>query len=88
MEHANNTNEINIGSMGDSQLTDLSRKMLLSLDINEMKKIKQEFASRGRNPRDAELETIAQTWSEHCKHTIMNSPIDDIPEGLFKAFQK
>ena len=41
MEHSNNTNEINIGSMGDSQLTDLSRKMLLSLDINEMKKIKQ-----------------------------------------------
>ena len=45
MEHANNTNEINIGSMGDSQLTDLSRKMLLSLDINEMKKIKMEIKS-------------------------------------------
>ena len=23
-----------------------------------------------RNPTDIELESIAQTWSEHCKHTI------------------
>jgi hypothetical protein len=29
-----------------------------------------------RNPTDIEIETIAQTWSEHCKHkTCWNSKI-------------
>ncbi len=34
---------------------------------------------------DIELETLAQTWSEHCKHNIFSSPIDEIEEGLYKA---
>ena len=40
-----------------------------------------------RNPTDIELESIAQTWSEHCKHTIFAAEIDDdIPEGMFKRY--
>ena len=82
MEQANNTAEINLGSMGEAQLLDISRKMLLSLDLNEMKKIKEEFIAIGRSPTDAELETIAQTWSEHCKHKVFNCTIDfDGPSG-------
>jgi len=30
----------------------------------------------GPNPTDAELEMIAQTWSEHCKHKIFNAEIE------------
>ena len=34
-----------------------------------------------------ELESLAQTWSEHCKHTIFASPMDDdVPDGLYKTY--
>lgn len=60
----------------------------LALDLPSMKAIQAHFKKLGRNPTDVELESLAQTWSEHCKHTIMNSPIDDIPEGLFRRYIK
>lgn len=41
-----------------------------------------------REPTDVELETLAQTWSEHCKHTIFASPIDEIQSGLYKHYIK
>ena len=34
------------------------------------------FAKLDRDPTDAELETIAQTWSEHCSHKTLKGPID------------
>ncbi len=47
----------------------------LSLNLEEMKKIQQFFASVGRNPTDVELETLAQTWSEHCVHKTFSGKI-------------
>src|SRR5580765_7340408 len=32
-------------------------------------------AGLGPSPTDAEIECIAQTWSEHCKHKIFNASI-------------
>ncbi len=57
-------------------------------DLTYMKAVQNYFKSRDRNPTDVELESIAQTWSEHCKHTIFADPIDDIADGLFKHFIK
>src|SRR3989344_6007687 len=84
---------INLQKLGDIEILDLSRKMILSLDLNEMNAIKSHFAGLGRNPTDAELETIAQTWSEHCKHKVFNCTIDfesptekETIQGLFKTY--
>ncbi len=52
----------------DKQLLELSQKGQLYLNLNEMKAIQAHFKKQGRNPSDVELETIAQTWSEHCNH--------------------
>ena len=52
----------------DRDLAKLSREMGLSLSSEEMKTIKRYFENEGRKPTDVELETIAQTWSEHCRH--------------------
>ena len=42
---------------------------------------------KGRKPTDVELESLAQTWSEHCKHTIFASAMDDdVPDGLYKTY--
>lgn len=52
----------------DGDLVELSQKMGLSLSKLEMETIREYFRKKGRMPTDVELETIAQTWSEHCKH--------------------
>ena len=61
--------------LGDEELADLSRRRLLSLDVTEMRAIQAHFASQGRDPTDAELETLAQTWSEHCAHKTFKARI-------------
>lgn len=64
------------------------RRGPLALDLTFMKAIQAYFKKIGRNPTDIELESIAQTWSEHCKHTIFADPIDEIKDGLFKTYIK
>ncbi len=78
---------IKIGKLGIKN-PDGSRRGPLALNLTYMKKIQKYFQKLGRNPTDIELETIAQTWSEHCKHTIFANPIDEIKEGLFKTYIK
>src|SRR5205823_687560 len=53
---------------GDRNLLEISKKGQLYLNLDEMKAIQNHFNKQGRNPTDIELETIAQTWSEHCRH--------------------
>ena len=65
-----------------------TRRGPLALDLTYMKTIQIYFMQESRNPTDVELESIAQTWSEHCKHTIFVDPIDDIKDGLFRTFIK
>ena len=59
----------------DKKLLEISAKGQLFLNINEMKAIKAHFKKLGRNPTDCELETIAQTWSEHCNHKTFRGDI-------------
>jgi phosphoribosylformylglycinamidine synthase len=49
----------------------LSREGQLYLSLVEMKTIQEQFRQRDRDPTDIELETIAQTWSEHCSHKTL-----------------
>jgi len=39
-----------------------------SISPDEVKAVATYYRGLGRNPTDAELETLAQTWSEHCVH--------------------
>jgi phosphoribosylformylglycinamidine synthase len=61
---------------GDDALLRLSREGQLSLSLAEMKAIQAHFRELGRDPTDVELETLAQTWSEHCSHKTLKGPID------------
>ncbi|MBI4033160.1 MAG: phosphoribosylformylglycinamidine synthase [Candidatus Blackburnbacteria bacterium] len=60
----------------------------LALDLTYMRAIQAYFRKKKRNPTDVELESIAQTWSEHCKHTIFADPIDDLANGLYRTYIK
>lgn len=64
------------------------RRGPLALDLSSMKVIQEYFAKLKRDPTDIELESLAQTWSEHCKHTIFANSIDDIKDGLYKTYIK
>ncbi|HEY4513084.1 MAG TPA: phosphoribosylformylglycinamidine synthase subunit PurL [Candidatus Paceibacterota bacterium] len=76
-----------IGTMGIAD-EDGKRRGPLALDLASMKTIQAHFMELKREPTDIEIEALAQTWSEHCKHTIFANPIDDIKEGLYKTYIK
>ena len=59
----------------DRQLMKLSSDGQLFLNLDEMKAIRKYFKRIKRNPTDCELETIAQTWSEHCYHKTFRGNI-------------
>lgn len=67
---------IDILHAADHQLEEISRKGQLFLSLDEMRTIKKHFKRLGRNPTDCELETLAQTWSEHCKHKTFRGRIE------------
>jgi phosphoribosylformylglycinamidine synthase subunit PurSL len=72
--------------VSDGELEALSKTRLLSLDLAEMKAIQAYFRDPKTQalrrevglppePTDADLEILAQTWSEHCKHKEFNALI-------------
>jgi phosphoribosylformylglycinamidine synthase len=67
--------EIPLLGKSDSELLETSRKFMLALNLGEMKKVRDHFLKLGRNPTDVELETLAQTWSEHCVHKTFSGLI-------------
>lgn len=74
-------------ALSDADLEQLSKKRLWALSLPEMKAIQSYYADakirearqqRGLSPdpTDVEMEILAQTWSEHCKHKIFNALVD------------
>jgi phosphoribosylformylglycinamidine synthase len=82
----------------DQALLKLSKDMLLALDLREMQAIQQYFADPATQekrrlnglpklPTDCEIEILAQTWSEHCKHKEFSAEIHfrDLDTGQEKT---
>jgi phosphoribosylformylglycinamidine synthase subunit PurSL len=73
-------------NLSDAGLLQLSDSRMLALSLDEMRAIQRYYQNPARSierrrlglsewPTDVELETLAQTWSEHCKHKIFNAHI-------------
>ncbi|TWT43600.1 Phosphoribosylformylglycinamidine synthase 2 [Thalassoglobus neptunius] len=62
---------VSIRDMDDEQLKTLSQTGQLYLSLTEMQTIRDYFRELERDPTDIELESIAQTWSEHCSHKTL-----------------
>tara|TARA_B100000700_G_scaffold248163_1_gene277894 strand:+ start:1769 stop:4822 length:3054 start_codon:yes stop_codon:yes gene_type:complete len=90
----------------DERLIEISETGLLALNLNEMKAIQAHYRDEAirearkalglpaEAPTDAELECLAQTWSEHCSHKIFAAKIhhvdtdtgeDSTIDSLFKT---
>ena len=83
--------EINVLEADDKELLQISGELGIGLNLREMKSIQRHFSEMGRNPTDVELQSIGQTWSEHCFHKTFKGEIVT-PEGkpivtnLFKEY--
>ena len=66
---------VSLRSLGLDQLIAIGQDRALALDPEELTVIQAHFASLGRDPTDVELETLAQTWSEHCAHKTFRARI-------------
>ncbi len=66
---------VSIRSLDEAGLERLSRDGHLFLSRDEMQAIQSHFQAAGRDPTDLELETLAQTWSEHCVHKTLKSAV-------------
>ncbi|MEM0240563.1 MAG: phosphoribosylformylglycinamidine synthase subunit PurL [Candidatus Nezhaarchaeales archaeon] len=68
----------------------ISSDMGIGLSLEEMRAVKTYFKSEGRNPTDVELQTIGQTWSEHCFHKtfkgIVKTSDGRIIDNMFKTY--
>ncbi len=79
--------DVPILTLNDDELVRVSKEGQLALNIDEMRTVRDHFAALGRNPTDCELETIAQTWSEHCSHKTLKGRIEfegEIIDNLLK----
>src|SRR3954465_7076232 len=59
----------------EEELLHISQAGILSLDLDEMRAIQVYFRQEEREPTDGELETLAQTWSEHCSHKTFKAKV-------------
>jgi len=68
--------EIKLAGLSDAELLELSTKRDWHFDLAEIKAIRDHFAKLGRDPTLTEMETLAQTWSEHCVHKTFNAAFE------------
>ena len=90
--------------ISDEALMDISRQGMLALNLEEMQEIQSYYrrddvveerkkVGLAAMPTDVELEALAQTWSEHCKHKIFSARIEyeddqgnqEVINSLFKS---
>jgi phosphoribosylformylglycinamidine synthase II len=99
---------IALGGLADEQLLQLSKDNVYALNLPEMQAIRDYFGQGSvreqrlslglpADPTDCEMEILAQTWSEHCKHKEFSAVIkyknhetgaEEEIDGLFKTFIK
>ena len=78
--------EIDVINASEEDLMRISDEMGLALNLNEMRKIKDYFAKKGRNPTDIELQSIAQAWSEHCCYKSSKCYLREYLFGIEKDY--
>jgi phosphoribosylformylglycinamidine synthase len=67
--------EVALAKANDQQLTEISNELALGLSLQEMQTVQAYFKTEDRNPTDLEMQTISQTWSEHCYHKTFKGKI-------------
>ncbi len=77
--------EVPVRSFADHALAEVNTLHRLALNLDEMHAIRKYFEAESREPTDIEIETIAQTWSEHCKHKTLAGQVRYREKGSAEA---
>jgi phosphoribosylformylglycinamidine synthase len=80
--------EVDLHDATNKQLLEVSRELDIGLNLEEMNLAKHYFAKKRRNPTDVELQTIGQTWSEHCFHKTFKGKIRFDGKEIDSLFKK
>jgi len=81
--------EIDVLEASDEELEEISKELGIGQNLQEMNAVKAYFKTKGRNPTDVELQTVSQTWSEHCFHKVFKGRIrykGKNIDSLFKTY--
>jgi len=81
--------EICLTDADDDTLLAISNEIDIGLNLQEIKHCQEYFAGESRNPTDVELQTIGQTWSEHCYHKTFKGDIvtnEGVIHGLLRSY--
>lgn len=68
-------NKIRLIGATHEELLKISQETHIGLNIEEMNALRKYFKQKGRNPTDVEVQTLGQTWSEHCFHKTFKGNI-------------
>ncbi len=74
--------------MDEKKAFQLCKRLKTGLSLDEVAHIRAYFKRLKREPTEIELQTIAQTWSEHCFHKVFKSPIKvgkETIDGILKS---
>ena len=74
--------EVRLRGAEDAELKLLSDRMGLSLNLEEMQRLKRYFVAKGREPTDVEVQCIAQSWSEHCGYKSSKNILKEFIFGI------
>ncbi len=81
--------EFPIAKATKEQLSEINNELALGFSAEELDAIQAYFKKEKRNPTNVELQTISQTWSEHCCHKTFKGKIQlngkEI-QSLFKTY--
>ncbi|MEM8925266.1 MAG: phosphoribosylformylglycinamidine synthase subunit PurL, partial [Actinomycetota bacterium] len=80
---------IAVTGLDDEGLMAVSTGRRLGMSLDEMRVVRDHYRTVGVEPTDGELETIAQTWSEHCSHKTFRGEITTptgVVDGLLKSY--
>ncbi|MEM9890855.1 MAG: phosphoribosylformylglycinamidine synthase subunit PurL [Actinomycetota bacterium] len=80
---------IAITGLDDDGLVEIGATRRLGMSLIELRAVQEHYREIGAEPTDGELETIAQTWSEHCSHKtfrgLLTTPEGQV-DGLLKQY--
>lgn len=81
VEKPANPEQVPLRGKSELELEGLSTEFRLALNLDEMKALQSYYQGLDKDPTRCELETFAQTWSEHCVHKTFRARIDYECEG-------
>ncbi|HLH85320.1 MAG TPA: phosphoribosylformylglycinamidine synthase subunit PurL [Thermoplasmataceae archaeon] len=83
--NGNYRREVPVTGLSNSSLLELSERMGLGLNIEEMIRLREYFRALDREPTDVELQAMAQAWSEHCCYKSSKFYLRENFSGLEKG---